>query len=190
MVCTYYTVVFAAILGCGYAKQIKYKDCGKCIEFWKVLTTLSLLLIFIIEHQIFYYFIWWLIVLLICAMSYKRVFGAKRRKVATRKPAKWWLFRVFAWRTFAPPHGSTRHSMRCVFVYCLSYLCLARRKVAMRKPAKIKNRVATFRVFAPKTRLYDMAQISHHTYTTGGKLKKLVHNAWPNALFSFIITIK
>jgi len=29
--------------------------------------------------------LWWLI----CAMSYKRVFGAKTEKVATRKPAKW-----------------------------------------------------------------------------------------------------
>ena len=40
--------------------------------------------------------IWWLI----CAMSYYRVFGAKRRKGATRKPVKWWLFRVFA--TYRP----------------------------------------------------------------------------------------
>jgi len=36
-------------------------------------------------------------------MSYKRVFGAKTRKVATRKPAKRWFCRVFAWRPFAPP---------------------------------------------------------------------------------------
>jgi len=62
--------------------------------------------------------------------------GAKTRKVATRKPAKWWLFLVFAWRPFAPPHESTRHSMHCVFGYCLSYLCLAGRKVATRKHAK------------------------------------------------------
>jgi len=67
----------------------------------------------------------------------------------------------FAWRPFASPHGSTRHSMRCIYGYCLSYLCLAGRKVAMRKPAKI----TIWRVFAwrPKTRLYDMAQISHHS---------------------------
>jgi len=63
--------------------------------------------------------------------------GAKTQKVDTRKPVKWWLFRVFAWRPFAPPHESTRHSMRCVFGYCWSYLCLARRKVAIRKPDKI-----------------------------------------------------
>ena len=77
-------------------------------------------------------YLWWRI----CAISYYRVFGAKRRTGATRKPAKWWLFRVFAWRPFAPPHEGTRHSMRCVFGYCFSYLCLAGRKVAMQKPAK------------------------------------------------------
>ena len=93
-------------------------------------------------------------------MAKIRQTGAKTRKVATRKPAKWWLFRVFAWRPFAPPHKSTRHSMRCVFGYCLSYLCLARRKVAMRKPDKITFwRVFAWRPFAsaPKTRLYDIA---------------------------------
>jgi len=108
-------------------------------------------------------YLWWLI----CAMSYYRVFvakirqtGAKTQKVATQKPAKWWLFCVFAWRPFAPPFESTWHSMRCVFGYCLSCSCLARRKVAMRKPDKItlwRVCVATFCVFTPKTRLYDMA---------------------------------
>jgi len=81
------------------------------------------------------------------------------RKVATRKPANWWLFRVFAWRPFAPPHESTRHSMRCVFGYRLSYLCLARRKVAMRKPDKITFwRVIAWRPFAFSPR--------KHVYTT------------------------
>jgi len=55
---------------------------------------------------------------------------AKTQKGATRKPAIWLLFRVFAWRPFAQPHESTRYSMRCVFGYCLSYLCLATRKHA------------------------------------------------------------
>jgi len=32
---------------------------------------------------------------------------AKTRKVATRKPAKWWLFLVFAWWPFAPPGKDT-----------------------------------------------------------------------------------
>ena len=78
--------------------------------------------------------------------------GAKTRKVATRKPAKWWLFRVFEWRPFAPPHDSTRHSTRCVFGYCLSYLRLARRKVAMQKPDKIPFlRVFAGRPFAFST---------------------------------------
>jgi len=92
---------------------------------------------------------------------------AKTRKVDTRKPTKRWLFRVFAWRPFAPPHESTRHSMRWVFDYCFSYHCLAVRKVAMRKLAKI-----TIRLFAPKTRLYDMAQISHHVFIPDHKLNK------------------
>jgi len=70
------------------------------------------------------------------ATIYKRVSGAKNTKGATRKPTKWWLFRVFEWRPFAPPHESTRHFMRCVFGYCLSYLCMAGRKVSMREPAK------------------------------------------------------
>ena len=66
-------------------------------------------------------------------------------------------FRVFAWRPFAPPQGSTRHSMRCVFGYCLSYLCLARRKVAMRKPDKITFwRIYARRpfVFSPRKHIY------------------------------------
>ena len=89
---------------------------------------------------------WWLI----CAMSYFRVFGAKRRKGATRKHYKWWLFRVFAWRPFAPPHESTTLFMRRIFASSLSYLCLAGRKVATWKPAKITIwRVFAWRPFAP-----------------------------------------
>ena len=72
------------------------------------------------------------------------------RKRATRKPAKWWLFRVFAWRPFAPPHESTRHSTRRVFAYWLSYLRLAGRKVATQKHAKWWFwRVFAWRPFAP-----------------------------------------
>jgi len=85
--------------------------------------------------------------------------GAKRRKVATRKPAKWWLFRVFAWWHFAPPHESTRHSMRFVFGYCLSYLCLARRKVATRKP----DEIAFWGVFAWRPFAFSPRK---HVYTT------------------------
>ena len=60
--------------------------------------------------------------------------GAKGRHAKTRQMVTFSCFRM---RSFAPPHESTRHSMRCVFGYCLSYLCLERRKVAMRKPDKI-----------------------------------------------------
>jgi len=83
-------------------------------------------------------------------MSYYRVFGAKRRKVATRKPAKWSLFRVFAWRPFAPPHESTKLFMFRLFASSLSYLCLAGRKVATRKHEKVTMfRLFAWRPFAP-----------------------------------------
>jgi len=105
----------------------------------------------------------------VCHVVLKRVFGAKTRKGATRKTAKWWLFLVFAWRHFPPPNESTRHSMRCVFGYCLSHICLTGRKVAMRKTAKITIwRVFAWRPFAFSPRKHavqnDMAQISHHYY--------------------------
>ena len=94
-------------------------------------------------------------------VSYLRLTG---RKVATRKPAKWWLFRVFAWRPFAPPHESTRLSIRCVYGYCLSYLCLGEggRKVAMRKPDKI----TIWRVFAWRLFVFSPRK---HAYTTWHK---------------------
>ena len=50
---------------------------------------------------------WYMFMVAVFAMSYKRVFRAKTWKGATQKPAKWWLFRVFAWRLFAPPQEST-----------------------------------------------------------------------------------
>jgi len=91
-------------------------------------------------------YIWWLI----CAISYYRVFGAKRRKGATRKHAKWSLFRVFAWWPFAPPHESTTLFMFRLFASCLSYLRLAGRKVATRKHEKVTMwRVFAWRPFAP-----------------------------------------
>jgi len=117
--------------------------------------------------------------------------GAKGRH------AKWWLFRVFAWRPiappgkdttnrgknakgrhaktnqmmtfscfrkqpFAPPHKSMRHSMCCVFGYCLSYLCLARRKIAMRKHKK----VIIWQVFAWRPFAFSPRK---HVYTTWHK---------------------
>jgi len=70
--------------------------------------------------------------------------GRKREKAPRENPPNVDFFSVFAWRPFAPPHESTRHSMRCVSGYCLSYLCMAGLKVAMRKPIKI----TIWRVFA------------------------------------------
>ena len=42
----------------------------------------------------------------------------RKRERPPRKTRQMMTFRVLAWRPFAPPHESTRHSMRCVFGYC------------------------------------------------------------------------
>jgi len=88
-------------------------------------------------------------------------------KAPREKPAKWWLFRVFAWRLFAPPHKSAWHFMRCVYGYCFSYLCLARRKVAMRKPTQI----TIWRVFAWRPFAFSPRK---HAYTTWHKSATIV----------------
>jgi len=87
--------------------------------------------------------VWWLI----CAISYCRVFGAKRRKGATRKHA-------------------TIHALRFRLLFVVSLPGGAKgRHAKSRQNHHLDGfRVATFRVFAPKTRLYDMAQISHHNF--------------------------
>jgi len=91
--------------------------------------------------------IWWLIY----AMWYKRVFGAKTRKVATQKPAKRWFCRVFAWRPFASPGKDTTKSSRKRNAWNVAYFRQAGRKVAMRKPAKITIwRVFAWRPFSPQ----------------------------------------
>ena len=104
-------------------------------------------------------------------MSYKRVYGATTRKVATRKPAKRdfvgfaygdlsprqakipqtvaenatnGMSRTFVWMGERPPCINTKTSSfggfsrgdLSRFRPCLSYLCLAGRKVAARKDAK------------------------------------------------------
>jgi len=71
-------------------------------------------------------------------------------------------FLCFCMETFRPPHKSTRYSMRCVFGYCLSYLWLARGKVAMQNPTKFTiRRVFAWRPFAFLPR--------KHVYTTWHK---------------------
>ena len=65
------------------------------------------------------------------------------------------------------PFGGFSRGDLSRFRPCLSYLCLARRTLGRHAKTRQNHhlagfRVATFRVFAPKTRLYDMAQISHH----------------------------
>jgi len=77
-------------------------------------------------------------------MSYKRFFGAKTRMVTTRKPAKRWFCRVFAWRPFASPGKDTTNSSRKRNAWNVAYFRVAGRKVAMRKHEK----VIIWRVFA------------------------------------------
>jgi len=101
---------------------------------------------------VFCFFLWWLIY----AMSYKRVFGAKTRKVVTRKPVKWWFWRVFAWRPFAPPGKDTTNKMRKGDARKVSYFRVAGRKVAMRKHEKVTIwRVFAWRLFAYSPRKHD-----------------------------------
>jgi len=68
-------------------------------------------------------FLWWLI----CAMSYtgKRVVGAKTRKVAMRKPAKYWFWQFFAWRPFAPLGKNTTNSSRKGNAWNVAYFRVA-----------------------------------------------------------------
>jgi len=66
------------------------------------------------------------------------------RKVATRKPAKRWFCRVFAWRPFASPGKDTTNSSPTRNAWSVAYFRVAGRKVAMRKHEK----VIIWRVFA------------------------------------------
>jgi len=81
---------------------------------------------------------------------------AKRRHAKTRQMVTFSCFRM---ATFRP---DTR---KYATFYALRFRLLL--VVSLPEEAKGRHlagfRVATFRVFAPKTRLYDMAQISHHT---------------------------
>jgi len=102
--------------------------------------------------------VWWLI----CAISYKRVFGAKTRKVARRKSTKWWFWRFFAWRPFAPPGKDTTHSRRKRNAWNVAYFRVAGWKVAMRKHEEVTIwRAFAWRLFAFSPR--------KHAYTTWHK---------------------
>jgi len=70
-------------------------------------------------------------------MSYKRVFRAKMRKCHALR-------------------------FRLLFVVSLPGEAKGRHAKTRQNHHLAGSRVATFRVFSPKTRLYDMAQISHH----------------------------
>jgi len=96
--------------------------------------------------------LWWLIY----AMSYKRVFGAKTRKVATRKPDKRWFCRVFAWRPFVSPCKDRTNRRRKGDAWKVSYFRVAGRKVAMRKHEKVTIwRVFAWRLFVFSPRKHD-----------------------------------
>jgi len=97
---------------------------------------------FILQYKAF---IWWLIY----TMSYKRVFGAKTRMVATPKTTKRWFCRVFAWRPFASPGKDTTNSSRKRNACNVAYFRVAGLKVALRKHEKVTIwRVFVWRPFA------------------------------------------
>ena len=78
------------------------------------------------------------------------------RKVATRKPAKWWFWRVFAWRSFAPPGKDTTNRRRKGNAWKVSYFRMAGRKVAMQKHEKVTIwRGLAWRLFAYSPRKHD-----------------------------------
>ena len=67
--------------------------------------------------------------------------------VLSRKPTKWWHFRVFAWRPLAPPHESTFYALRFRLLFVVSLPGGAKGRHA--KPAKITIwRVFAWRPFA------------------------------------------
>jgi len=109
------------------------------------------------------YFIWWLM----CAISYNRVFGAKRRHAKTRHMVTFSCFRMATFRP-ATRNYATFHELRfrLLFVVSLPGGAKGRHAKTRQNHHLAGFRVATFRVFAPKTRLYEMAQISHHNFMT------------------------
>jgi len=100
-------------------------------------------------------------------MSYKRVFGAKTRKGATRNPGDFFVF-TCTHGDLSPRHTKVRD------IPCDAFSATVCRIFAWRDempPCENKKnyhlagfRVAPYRVFAPKLRLNDMTQISHHKF--------------------------
>ena len=78
---------------------------------------------------------------------------AKRRHTKTRKMVTFSCFRM---ATFRPATRKYDTFIRRLFASCLSYLCLAGRKVAMRKHKKVTIwRVFAWRLFAFSPRNHD-----------------------------------
>jgi len=91
--------------------------------------------------------------------------GAKTRKVATQNPPND-DFSCFSMATFRPATRkyATFHALRfrLLLVVSLPGEAKGRKRSPCENPTK--SPFATFRVFAPKTRKYKMAQISHHSF--------------------------
>ena len=100
--------------------------------------------------------IWWLI----CAMLYKRVLGRKCKKAPRENPPNGDFF-VFS---HAKRKYATFHALRfrLLFVVSLPGGAKGRHAKTRHHHHLAGFRLATFRVFAPKTRLYDIAQNSYH----------------------------
>jgi len=96
-----------------------------------------------------------------------RVFAAKTRKGALENPPNGDFF-VFSHGDLSPRHTKVRDTPCVAFsaTVCRIFAWRGERSPCENPPKHnlAGFRMATFRVFAPKTRLYDMAQISHHKY--------------------------
>jgi len=115
--------------------------------------------------------LWWLI----CAMSYKRVFGAKNAKGHHAKTRQMVILWVFAWRPCAPPGKDTTNSSRKCNAWNVAYYRVAKRKVAMRKHEKVIIwRVFALRLFAFSPRKHDNTTW-HKSATTNWLIWQLLY---------------
>jgi len=107
-------------------------------------------------------------------MLYKRVLGRKCKKAPRENPPNGDFF-VFS---HAKRKYATFHALRfrLLFVVSLPGGAKGRHAKTRKNHHLVGFRVATFRVFVSNTRLYDMAQISHHSlHVLEGKVITIIN---------------
>jgi len=102
--------------------------------------------------------------------------GRKRERSPRENPPNVDFF-VFLHGDLSPRHTKVRNIPCVAFsaTVCRIFAWRGERSPCENPPKSPFGgfRVATFRVFAPKTRLYDMAQISHHSGTEFTRVCKI-----------------